>query len=125
MSALAPALLDSLRRLLPAPAGSRLDAAADLALQQVVMALSAALERGELALDLEGPVPESLAAAEGDPTAPTDPAWPADPPPPSAPRAGWWRPATSTPTRKHRWCAMAAGCVGAAGTSSWSTAPPP
>ncbi|MFM7652976.1 MAG: AAA family ATPase [Vulcanococcus sp.] len=83
MSALAPALLDSLRRLLPAPAGSRLDAAAELALHQVVAALSAALERGELALDLEGPTPEGLAEAEADPTDPTDPskstdpAWPA------------------------------------------------
>ena len=84
MSALAPALLDSLRRLLPAPGGSRLDAAADLALQQVVAALSAALERGELALDLEGPAPESLAAAEGDPTAPSNPTDPSDPAWPAA-----------------------------------------
>ena len=66
MSALAPALLDSLRRLVSTATSARLDGTAELALQQVVMALCAALERGELALDLEGPAPEGIAAQEPD-----------------------------------------------------------
>ncbi len=69
MSALAPALLDSLRRLLPLPTGRRLDASADIALQQVVTALADALERGELGLDLDGPPPEAVVVAESEPTA--------------------------------------------------------
>ena len=73
MNALNAALLDSLRRLLPAPTGTRLDGAGEIALQQVVSALNAALERGELALDLEGPAPEGLAAEEAEPS---DPLWP-------------------------------------------------
>ena len=64
MSVLAPALLDSLRRLLSAPPAADLETHADIALQQVVSALCDALERGELALDLEGPAPQELAAAE-------------------------------------------------------------
>jgi exodeoxyribonuclease V alpha subunit len=60
MSSLAPALLDSLLRLLPPPAADRLDAAGQLALRQVITALAAALERGELGLDLEGPAPAEL-----------------------------------------------------------------
>ena len=81
MSALAPALLDSLCRLMPAPGKGRLEATDKLALQQVVTALGAALERGELALDLEGPAPEGIAATETDPDndeGPTAqaPAWP-------------------------------------------------
>ncbi len=51
MSMLAAALLDSLQRLLPGPGGG--------ALEQAVKALAAALERGELGLDLEGPAPEA------------------------------------------------------------------
>ncbi|MFZ9850675.1 MAG: ATP-dependent DNA helicase, partial [Vulcanococcus sp.] len=64
MSALAPALLSSLRRLLPPAAAARLDASAETALRQVVTALSAALERGELALDLDAPPPPDLAEAD-------------------------------------------------------------
>ncbi len=67
MSTLALALLDSLQRLLPPPDPARLDPAHQLALRQVMVALAAALERGELGLDLEGPPPpelEDLAAAE-------------------------------------------------------------
>lgn len=67
MSVLAPALLDSLRRLLGTSPQARLDATAEIALQQVVMALSAALERGELALDLEGPAPLELATEANEP----------------------------------------------------------
>ena len=67
MSALAPALLDSLRRLVSTPTSARLDGTAELALQQVVTALCGALERGELALDLEGPPPEGIAAEESEP----------------------------------------------------------
>jgi exodeoxyribonuclease V alpha subunit len=63
MSSLAPALLDSLSRLLPANA----DAVA--VVQPLITALAAALERGELAIDLEGPAPVEL--DEG-------PTWPAD-----------------------------------------------
>jgi len=62
MSVLAPALLDSLRRLIPAPASAPLEASANLALQQVITALCAALEQGDLALDLEGPAPEVVAS---------------------------------------------------------------
>ena len=64
MSVLAEALLDSLQRLLPVPAEARLQASADVALQQVVTALCDALEQGDLALDLEGPAPEAVAAPE-------------------------------------------------------------
>ena len=66
MSSLAPALLDSLSRLLPAP-GEAAGAAggtgpgANAALLQVITALTAALERGDLAVDLEGPPPEESA----------------------------------------------------------------
>ena len=60
MSALAPALLDSLRRVLPAPTAGPLDPDGELALEQVITALAAALERGELGLDLEGPAPAEL-----------------------------------------------------------------
>ena len=63
MSSLAPALLDSLSRLLPA------DADAVAVVQPLITALAAALERGELAIDLEGPAPVEL--DEG-------PTWPAD-----------------------------------------------
>ena len=68
MSALAPALLDTLRRLFPIPTDPHLDATAELALHQVVTALADALERGELGLDLDGPAPESVAVAESAPT---------------------------------------------------------
>ena len=54
MSALAAALLDSLSRLLPAEPDA-LAAAGPL-----ITTLAAALERGELALDLEGPPPDGL-----------------------------------------------------------------
>lgn len=60
MSSLAPALLDTLARLLPAADPGRLDPASQLALRQVIAALAAALERGELGLDLEGPAPAEL-----------------------------------------------------------------
>ena len=63
MSSLAPALLDSLLRLLP-PASGRLDPAGQLALRQVITALAGALERGELGLDLEGPPPPELEQLE-------------------------------------------------------------
>jgi exodeoxyribonuclease V alpha subunit len=69
MSSLAPALLDSLLRLLPPSPATRLDPAGQLALRQVVTALAGALERGELGLDLEGPPPpelEELGAASGE-----------------------------------------------------------
>ena len=69
MSLLAPSLLDSLRRLLPIPKAARLDATADLALQQVVTALAAALERGDLGVDLDGPAPQAVVVAESEPTA--------------------------------------------------------
>ena len=71
MSSLAPALLDSLRRLLPASSATQLDPAGQLALRQVITALAGALERGELGLDLEGPPPPELEAAE------QAPEWPA------------------------------------------------
>ncbi len=61
MSLLAPALLDTLPRLLPAANGG--------ALQQVITALAAALERGELGLDLEGPAPEACEGPEAWPAA--------------------------------------------------------
>jgi exodeoxyribonuclease V alpha subunit len=61
MSSLAPALLDSLLRLLPAPSSARVDPAGQGALEQVISALAAALERGELGLDLEGSAPVDLA----------------------------------------------------------------
>jgi exodeoxyribonuclease V alpha subunit len=73
MSSLAPALLDSLLRLLPAPAAAGLNPAGRLALQQVITGLAAALERGELGLDLEGPAPfdlEGLGAAENGASSP-------------------------------------------------------
>jgi exodeoxyribonuclease V alpha subunit len=80
MSALAPALLSSLRRLLPPAAAARLDASAETALRQVVTALSAALERGELALDLDAPPPPDLAEADREAdagsAAKAPPAWP-------------------------------------------------
>ena len=57
MSGLAPALSDSLLRLLPPP--PQADAAL---LQPVVTALCQALERGELGIDLEAPPPEGIAA---------------------------------------------------------------
>lgn len=60
MSALAPALLDSLRRLLPASSAGPLDPDGERALRQVITALAAALERGELGLDLEGPAPAEV-----------------------------------------------------------------
>lgn len=59
MSSLAPALLDSLSRLLPA------DAEAIAAVQPLITALAGALERGELAIDLEGAAPPDLALAPG------------------------------------------------------------
>jgi exodeoxyribonuclease V alpha subunit len=68
MSSLAAALHDSLSRLI----GSTEEPHTALALRQVVNALTAALERGELGLDLKGPAPESL----HDPDAPADPRWP-------------------------------------------------
>jgi exodeoxyribonuclease V alpha subunit len=71
MSSLAPALLDSLLRLLPPPAADRLDAAGQLALRQAITALAGALERGELGLDLEGPPPPELEPAEQAPEWPT------------------------------------------------------
>ena len=66
MSSLAPALLDSLSRLLPAPgaaagAAAGIGPVANAALLQVITALTAALERGDLAVDLEGPPPEGSA----------------------------------------------------------------
>jgi hypothetical protein len=66
MSSLAPALLDSLLRLLPASSATRLDPAGQLALRQVITALAGALERGELGLDLEGPPPPELEEASGE-----------------------------------------------------------
>lgn len=79
MSSLAPALLDSLQRLLPAPGATRLDQAGQLALRQVITALAGALERGELGLDLEAAPPpelEELASPELEsPERPVD--WPA------------------------------------------------
>ena len=66
MSSLAPALLDSLLRLLPASSATRLDPAGELALRQVIAALAGALERGELGLDLEGPSPPELEDASGE-----------------------------------------------------------
>jgi exodeoxyribonuclease V alpha subunit len=66
MSSLAPALLDSLLRLLPASSTTRLDPAGELALRQVIAALAGALERGELGLDLEGPPPPELEDASGE-----------------------------------------------------------
>ena len=80
MSSLAPTLLDSLLRLLPAPGRTRLDPAEQLALRQMVSALAAALERGELGLDLEGPAPPELEPqADGGSEASSRPApgWPA------------------------------------------------
>lgn len=78
MSALAAALLDSLGRLLPA-AGTGAPHQAPLA--QVVEALAAALEQGDLALDLEGPQPWALPQAAGAPQDTTTTAsaddWPA------------------------------------------------
>lgn len=78
MSSLAPALLGSLVRLLPAPASVRLDPAAQLALQQVITALAAALERGELGLDLEGPAPAELESADSGTASPAPTASPTD-----------------------------------------------
>lgn len=79
MSSLAPALLDSLQRLLPPPGVTRLDQAGQLALRQVITALAGALERGELGLDLEAAPPpelEELASPELEsPERPVD--WPA------------------------------------------------
>ena len=73
MSVLAPALLESLRRVIRTPGEARLDASAAIALQQVVTALSAALERGDLAVDLEGPPPDDTTAAAPEDTARTSP----------------------------------------------------
>lgn len=67
MSSLAPALLESLQRLLPAPGATRLDQAGQLALRQVITALAGALERGELGLDLEAAPPPELASPELEP----------------------------------------------------------
>jgi exodeoxyribonuclease V alpha subunit len=75
MSSLAPALLDSLLRLLPAPGATRLDQAGQLALRQVITALASALERGELGLDLEGPPPRELEELGAASSARAD-AWP-------------------------------------------------
>lgn len=69
MSSLAAALHESLTRLI----GGAREPRTARALQQVVGALTAALERGELGLDLEGPAPEGLA----EPDDPVDPCWPA------------------------------------------------
>ncbi|MFM8259503.1 MAG: AAA family ATPase [Vulcanococcus sp.] len=71
MSSLAAALHDSLSRLI----GGAPDPASAAALRQVVGALTAALERGELGLDLEGPAPEALHSP--DDTGTGDPDWPA------------------------------------------------
>jgi len=56
MSELAAALNDTLLRLLPPPQGSGTLGAQ----QQLIAALTAALERGELGLNLEGPAPEGV-----------------------------------------------------------------
>jgi exodeoxyribonuclease V alpha subunit len=75
MSVLALALLDSLSRLLPAHPD---DVAAA---GPLITALAAALERGELALDLEGPEPVEIAAGLnlcGGTEGATRPSWPAD-----------------------------------------------
>ena len=68
---LASALHESLSRLIGAgPAG------AALPLQQVVAALTAALERGELGLDLQGPAPAELVHADATADADAALAWP-------------------------------------------------
>jgi len=69
MSSVAPALLDSLCRLLLPPPGGAIagNPASNTALRQVITALTTALERGELALDLEGPAPEGIAADAEEP----------------------------------------------------------
>jgi hypothetical protein len=92
VSAIASALLESLTRLLPAgesgnasPATETATETADsTALRQVITALALALERGELALDLEAPAPEGIgpdAAATGEAAATAEAAaslgWPA------------------------------------------------
>ncbi len=80
MSTLAPALLESLQRLLPAPDASGSNPASQRALRQVISALAAALERGELGLDLEGPPPPELAepaTADELPATQADEGWPA------------------------------------------------
>ncbi|MFM2079839.1 MAG: hypothetical protein RLZZ219_521 [Cyanobacteriota bacterium] len=70
MSGLSAALLDSLERLIPGgdPGEPEL-----ITLRQVVGALALALERGELALDLEGPAPDGVI---DDGEAPSADGWP-------------------------------------------------
>ena len=90
MSTIASALLESLTRLLPASRSSNaspasetaIEATADTAdstaLRQVITALALALERGELALDLEAPAPEGIGPdADGTGEAAAHLDWPA------------------------------------------------
>ena len=90
MSTIASALLESLTRLLPASRSSNASPAAETAteatadttdstaLRQVITALALALERGELALDLEAPAPEGIGPdADGTGEAAANLDWPA------------------------------------------------
>jgi len=120
MSSLAPTLLDSLLRLLPAPGRTRLDPAEQLALRQVVSALAAALERGELGLDLEGPAPPELepqADGGSEASSRAAPGWPAAQLA-ALEACGWLVDANALENPRRPWCGPVAGCAGAAGTSS-------